>query len=120
MNEIVHQKGDCTMSDEIKKLGPEGVSALWTRVFELVKLLTGDVDTSEGTLQEQINSHTADTDMHVTQEEKERWDAGGSGGDTTAIEEMLWQGQIAAECQLSDDSQLVTSDGESILLTKKI
>ena len=40
--------------------------------------------------------------------------------DTTAIEEMLWQGQIAAECQLSDDSQLVTSDGESILLTKKI
>lgn len=44
------------MSEEKKKLGPEGVTVLWQKVFELVKLITGDVDTSKGTLQEQIDA----------------------------------------------------------------
>lgn len=38
--------------------------------------------------------------------------------ETTYVEDMLWNGYITANCNLSDDSQLVTSDGENILLTK--
>ena len=40
--------------------------------------------------------------------------------DTSAIEEALWQGYIPADFVLSDDSQLMTSDGEKILLTKSL
>lgn len=102
------QKGDCAiMSEEVKKLGPEGVGELWQKVFELVKLLTGDVDTSKGTLQEQINEITSGG-------------ASGGGVDTSTIEEALWQGYITANCALSDDSELVTSAGENIMLTKTL
>lgn len=44
----------------------------------------------------------------------------GGSADTSAIEEALWQGYITADCALSDDSKLVTSDGENILLTKTL
>lgn len=41
-------------------------------------------------------------------------------GDFTKIEEMLWKGYVTADCALSDNSQLVTSNGEGILLTKPL
>lgn len=42
-------------NEEKKKLGPEGLGAVWTKVFSLIKIITGDVDvTKNGTIQEQI------------------------------------------------------------------
>ena len=38
-----------------EKLGLEGVEALWKRVFDCMKTITGAVDTKKGTLQDQIN-----------------------------------------------------------------
>lgn len=39
------------------KLGRDGLSSLWTRIYNLIKLITGDVEvTSKGTLQAQINN----------------------------------------------------------------
>ena len=39
------------------KLGKDGVGYVWSRVFNLIKLITGDVAVSEkGNLQEQINN----------------------------------------------------------------
>ena len=68
-----------------------------------VEELSDTVSEANKSLQEQIDKITA-----------------GGSADTSAIEEALWQGYITAECELSDDSKLVTSDGENILLTKTL
>lgn len=49
-----------------KKLGLEGVEALWKRVFECMKTITGVVDTKKGTLQDQINKKI-ETDGDVSE-----------------------------------------------------
>ena len=70
--------------------------------------------------QKQIETHIKDSDCHVTAEEKEFWNKGGSGASASEIENMLWEGMVAVKCVLSDDSQLVTSEGEEILITKSL
>ena len=49
-----------------KKLGLEGVEALWKRVLECMKTITGVVDTKKGTLQDQINKKI-ETDGDVSE-----------------------------------------------------
>lgn len=46
---------------EQKKTKPNGLDKVWEKVFELVKIITGDVDVvGNGNLQEQIATHEAD------------------------------------------------------------
>lgn len=53
------------MSDNKKNIiDKNNLEALWTRVFEKVKLLTGAVDKSKGTLQEQVNKKSDDGHVH--------------------------------------------------------
>ena len=77
-----------------KLLNGEGVQALWVRIAEMVKTVTGDVEVStKGTLQAQVNTHTADSDVHVSQEDREKWNSasGGGAGNSYDVFELIYQ-----------------------------
>lgn len=76
-----------------KLLNGEGVQALWVRIAEMVKTVTGDVEVSmKGTLQAQVNTHTSDSDVHVSQEDREKWNsASGGAGNSYDVFELIYQ-----------------------------
>lgn len=83
-----------TMEALEKLLNGEGLQSLWIRIAEMVKTVTGDVEVdTKGTLQAQINSHASDYDMHVSQEDREKWNSasGGGAGNSYDVFELIYQ-----------------------------
>ena len=83
-----------TMKALEKLLNGEGLQALWIRIAEMVKTVTGDVEVStKGTLQAQMNMHTGDSNVHVSAEDREKWNSasGGGAGNSYDVFELIYQ-----------------------------
>lgn len=83
-----------TMEVLEKLLNGEGLQFTWERIAEMVKAVAGDVEVdTKGTLQLQINLHTSNSDMHVSQEDREKWNSasGGGAGNSYDVFELIYQ-----------------------------